>query len=168
MTFRGRAITVEGCGNDVIALVGAGVLAVAWEEAALAIIGGGLAGAIVSSLLGPYVATRQARIETFRSWQAELAGDFVLKLAAVRNALKELGLNPGDNATKTKASGLIEDLDVLAQRVELVFERKRGAPDAAKEVIEVARNAPADTKLDLLGEARDAFVEKASDEIRGR
>jgi hypothetical protein len=125
---------------------------------------------------------RAARLETYRTWQAELAGEFLKQLAAVQNALEELRLDPRDNARRTqiketKASGLIEDLNVLALRVELVFRQtmwgdKRGPPTEAKEVVKQAKAALAkplaDSNHDVLDKASAEFVRLASNEIRGR
>ena len=149
-------------------MVDPGTLAVTWAEVGIAVISGGLAGAALSALVGPLVVTRQERIETFRNWQADLAGAFLTELIAVRDALGEVRDHPNDDARRANASALIDRLEVLAQRIELVFQRRKGAPGAARAVVEAARNALRDANPAAVDEARETFVDKASDEIRGR
>ena len=63
-------------------------------------------------------------------------------------------------------SDLVEELQVLAQRVDLIFVRHKKTPAAAGAMVAAARWEPPD--LQAFDQARDQFVSCASDEIRNR
>lgn len=142
------------------------VLAVESAEVGLAFITGGVAGGVVTAIFGPYAASRAARNETYRKWQVDLSTEFLNKLAALRPLLKG-AQNP--SAPKTEAAETetaLDELDTLAQRVALIFTQASKAPETAREAAKIARTTGAD--LDRLDEARDEFIECASNEIRSR
>lgn len=139
------------------------VLAAEGTSLWVAILTGGIAGAAVTSILGPFFASREARIETYRKWQVDLSTEFLDKVAALRLLLADQERNRFAARRYAKA---LDELDTLAQRVSLIFMAKLDAPKAARRVVETARKRGADLKS--LDEARDAFVEHAGDEIRSR
>ena len=145
--------------------MGAVVLAAETATAVgIAILTGGVAGAAVTAIFGPYVATRQARIETYRKWQVDLSTEFLDKAAELRPLLKARSANAETDSTMLVKT--LDELDTLAQRVALIFTAKAGAPSAARQVVETAGRA--ETDLEALDTARNRFVDCASDEIRGR
>ena len=130
------------------------------HQLALAVLTGGVAGGVVTAIFGPYITSRQGRLETFRKWQVDLSNKFLKQLAEVR-------AGSPDAADGTPAPGdSLYDLQVLAQRVDLIFMRKLGAPAAASEVVAAARSAGTDPKR--LDDAQAKFIKCASDEIRDR
>jgi hypothetical protein len=124
----------------------------------LAVLTGGLAGGVVTGVIGPILTDRQGRYETYRNWQRDLANEVLTKAAEIRKLISEPSAAAPDD--------LVEELDVLAQRVELIFVRHKHAPAAAKDIVEAARRKPTDVKA--FDKARDDFVSCASDEIRAR
>lgn len=140
------------------------VVAVESAEVGLAFITGGVAGGVVTAIFGPYAASRAARNETYRKWQVDLSTDFLNKLRDLRPLLRG-AQNP--SAPKTAAAETaLDELDALAQRVELIFTQALRAPETAREAAKIARTTGGD--LDGLDKARDAFIECASNEIRSR
>lgn len=133
------------------------VLASDIGTAGLAILTGGLAGAIATSVIGPILTDRQGRYETYRKWQLDLSNEVLTKVAEIR-----MKLGPGIRAP----ADLVEELELLSQRVDLIFRRDRRTPDAAKLMVEAAREDPPD--LVAFDAARKQFVSCASDEIRAR
>jgi hypothetical protein len=125
----------------------------------LAVLTGGLAGGIVTGVISPILTDRQGRYEAYRNWQRDLANEVVTKVAAIR---KKLISDPGTPAL----SDLVDELEVLAERVELIFVRHKRAPAAADDIVTEARRNPPD--LGAFDKARDRFVCFASDEIRTR
>ena len=125
----------------------------------LAVLTGGLAGGIVTGVIGPILTDRQGRYETYRNWQRDLADEVVTKVAKMR---KKLVAHPASPVL----DDLVDELEVLSKRVELIFIQHKHAPEAAKDIVEAARKKPLD--LGALDAARDRFVNCASDEIRAR
>ena len=133
------------------------VLAADAATVGLAVLTGGLAGAIVTGVIGPILADRQGRYETYRKWQLDLGNEVLTKAAEIR---MKLGSGSGAPAK------LVEQLEVLSQRVDLVFRRDRKTPEAALQMVDAARRDPPD--LAAFDAARTRFVSCASDEIRAR
>jgi len=125
----------------------------------LAVLTGGLAGGIVTGVIGPILADRQSRYEAYRKWQLDLANEVLTKVAEIR---VELVSDPRAPAP----AGLLDELAVLAHRVDLIFVRHKGAPEAAKEMVNAARGDPRD--MAAFDKPRNRFVSCASDEIRAR
>jgi hypothetical protein len=125
----------------------------------IAVITGGLAGAIVTGVIGPILTDRQGRYESYRKWQLDLGNEVLTKVAEIRMKLVSDSRAPA-------SSDLVEELDVLAQRVDLIFVRHKNTPAAAKAMVAAARLKPPD--LQAFDQAREKFVSCASDEIRAR
>jgi hypothetical protein len=125
----------------------------------LAVLTGGLAGGIVTGVISPILTDRQGRYETYRNWQRDLANEVLTKAAEIRTKLMSTPSSPAPDA-------LVEELAVLAQRVELIFVRHIRAPEAAKAMVAAARLDP--PNIEAFDEARDRFVSCASDKIRSR
>lgn len=123
----------------------------------IAIITGGLAGAFVTALFGPIVADRLARHETYRTWQRDLSNDVLTNAAKVWTKIKSDSPVPDQ---------LVDELEVLAQRVDLIFISHKGAPKAAMGMWEAASAHPPNRSAFMA--ARTDFVNCASDEIRAR
>jgi hypothetical protein len=103
----------------------------------LAVLTGGVAGGIVTGILGPIVTGREARKETFRAWQTKLGEDFLTKIAQVRS---ELLTRSGQTGAPAPKGDPIGELDLLAQRIHLVFRAGVKTPHAATRVVEAATN----------------------------
>jgi hypothetical protein len=123
----------------------------------IAILTGGLAGAIMTAVFGPIVANRLARHETYRAWQRELGTEVLAKAAVVGKMIR-------DDVSPPQL--LVDELEVFAQRVDLIFANHRGAPKAAMDMWEAASAKP--TRIEDFECARTRFVECASGEIRAR
>ena len=123
----------------------------------LAVLTGGVAGAIVTGLIGPLLTDRQGRYEMYRKWQLELGNEVLTKVAEIRMKLRS-GI--------PASAELVEDLELLAQRVDLIFRRDRRTPEAAQRMVDAARKDPPD--LAAFDVARAQFVSCASNEIRAR
>ena len=124
---------------------------------ALSLLSGSLAGALVTGIIGPVLADRQGRYETYRKWQLDLSNEVLTKVSQIRSTL---------GSGSAASTELIEHLELLAERVDLIFRRDRRTPQAASDLVEAARKDPPD--LEAFDAARTQFVSCASDEIRAR
>jgi hypothetical protein len=106
-------------------------------------------------VIGPWVGARQARGEMYRTWQRDLGTEVLKKASCIRMKLRAKGSVPDRD---------VEELEALAQRVALVFEASVKAPEWAGKMVDAARESNA-TEFE---NARQEFVRRASDDIRGR
>jgi hypothetical protein len=128
------------------------------------ILAGGSVAAIITAIIGPYLATREGRRETYRKWQVDVAGEFLHTLEVVRSQLVDgPNLSPTDETVKR-----IDKLDVLRQRIDLIFMQRKNTPYAAGLVVNQARAVRQVGDLSGVDSAREQFIRCASDEIRSR
>jgi hypothetical protein len=145
---------------------------------AVAGLAGAVAGAIVTGVIGPIVADLQARKETYRNWQRDLANAVLDKVHEIRTKVESAPQARSPRSSDDRdVLTLVNDLDVLAQRAALVFSHDFHASEWASEMVEALRkpdqtsekvNAlrkPDQTPFDV---ASQQFVKCASNEIRGR
>jgi hypothetical protein len=72
----------------------------------LAVLTGGLAGAIVTGVIGPILADRQGRSEAYRKWQLDLGNEVLTKVAEIRMKLGSGSGAPAGYARAASTPGL--------------------------------------------------------------